>query len=82
MRVENALRSLLIGLIEEQRPPRVVVDLRLVTFVDSTGIGALVAGSLAGMAHGIGLSVRDPAPFIERQLRLAGVYELLTEDDS
>ncbi|BCJ69027.1 STAS domain-containing protein [Polymorphospora rubra] len=70
----DALRAMLVDLVELQRPPRIVIDLLHVSFVDSTGIGALVAGYNAAIDSGVDYTVRAVAPFVERQLRLTGVY--------
>jgi anti-sigma B factor antagonist len=76
--VEQALRELLIDTVAELGPRQIVVDLMHVTFVDSTGIGALVAGFRAARAVGTTFTVRHAAPFVLRQLRLTGLYDLLT----
>ena len=52
-----------------QQPVRLVVDLLHATFIDSTGIGALVAGCHAARELGVPLRIRQPGPFIEAQLR-------------
>jgi anti-sigma B factor antagonist len=53
------------------------VDLRHVTFMDSSGIGALLAGRrLAGDA-GATLRVRDPGPPVRTVLELTNVWNLL-----
>jgi anti-sigma B factor antagonist len=76
--VEQALRELLLDTVSQLRPARIVVDLLHVNFVDSTGIGALVAGYRAASALGISFTVRQLAPFIARQLELTGLYNRLT----
>jgi anti-anti-sigma factor len=58
------------------RPTVLVVDLLYVTFIDSTGIGALAAGYNAARR----LGVRRPSPFIETQLRQTGLYDVRTAD--
>jgi anti-anti-sigma factor len=75
--VNDALRDVLEQTIQVQRPPMVVVDMRYVTFVDSTGMGALVAGFNAARGQQVRFVVRDVAPFVEKQLRVAGLYETL-----
>jgi anti-sigma B factor antagonist len=75
--VNDALRDVLIDTVRNRRPPRLVVSMHHVTFVDSTGIGALLAGYNEARAAGVGFTVSDVAPFVERQLRTAGVYEAL-----
>jgi anti-anti-sigma factor len=63
-----------------QRPARVVVDLTHVTFIDSTGIGALVAGYDAAHALGVRFTIRRPSPFLAAQLRQTGLYDTLTAE--
>jgi anti-sigma B factor antagonist len=75
--VNDALRDVLVDTITTRRPPRVVVNLRHVTFIDSTGMTALLAGYNAARQHGVGYEVHEVAPFVERQLRTTGVYDQL-----
>jgi len=64
----------------QQRPTVVVVDLRYVTFIDSTGIGALAAGYNAARRLGVRLTIRQPTPFIVTQLQQTGLYTTLTAE--
>lgn len=82
LETERALRLYLEDLVSQTRPPRIVVDMLHVRFIDSTGIGALVAGYKAATSAGIGFQVRRVAPLVERQLKLTGLYELLTTASS
>lgn len=75
----DRLRRVVTGA-SRQRPTAVVVDLLYVTFIDSTGIGALVAGRNTAHALGIPYRVRRPSPFIATQLRQTGLYEVLTAE--
>ena len=61
-----------------QRPTVLVVDLLYVTFIDSTGIGALAAGYNAAHRWGVPFTIRQPSPFIVTQLRQTGLYDVLT----
>src|SRR5258706_4395770 len=63
-----------------QRPTALVVDLVYVTFIDSTGIGALAAGYNAAHRIGVRFAIRRPSPFIVTQLRQTGLYDVLTAD--
>jgi anti-anti-sigma factor len=67
------LRTTLIDTVSNLRPICIVVDLRHVTFVDSTGIGALAAGQNAARAVGVGFRVSNPTPFVRQQLRIMGL---------
>lgn len=75
---EEGLTSLLVDLASRVRPPSIVIDMAKLTFVDSTGIGALAAGYKAAVENRVGFLVRDLAPTVEKQLRIAGVYRHFT----
>lgn len=75
--LSDQLRQVLVDAANRLRPPRIVVDLRHVTFIDSTGIGALAAGRNAARSVGVELVVRHPTDFVARQLRSMGLYEAL-----
>ena len=79
--VNESLRSLLVDTITTRRPRRVVVNMRHVVFVDSTGMGALIAGHNAATECGVEFTLRETAPFVEKQLRATGLYEVLTAPD-
>jgi len=76
--VNDALRDVLVDTIETQRPPLLVVNMQHVVFIDSTGMSALIAGYQAAKNAGVAYEVQRTAPFIEKQLRVSGLYELLT----
>jgi anti-sigma B factor antagonist len=73
----NALRDILDETIRTTRPPAVIVGLRHVPFVDSTGMEALLEGYRAACLARVRFVVREIAPRIEKQLRAAGVHEKL-----
>ena len=75
--VNDALRDILIDTITIERPPRVVVNMRRVAFVDSTGISALIAGHNAAKQAGVEYEVSDLAPFIREQLEASGLLGVL-----
>jgi len=76
----DRLSDVLVDTASQLRPARVVVDLMHVTFIDSTGVGALVAGRNAAHALGIPFTVRRPSPFVITQLRQTGLYDALAVD--
>ena len=80
--VNDALRDILVDTITVQRPPRIVVNMRHVAFVDSTGISALLAGYNAAREAGVVYEVSDLAPFIEQQLKATGVLDRLVTPDT
>ena len=76
----DRLRQVLVDTASRLRPVRLVVDLMHVTFIDSVGLGALVAGHQAAHALGIRCTIRQPSPFVVAQLRQTGLYDTLTAD--
>jgi anti-anti-sigma factor len=71
----DQLRTVLLDTISSTRPARLVVDMLHVTFVDSTGIGALASGHNAAKSMGVRFAVVNPAPFVEHQLRMLGLMD-------
>nr|WP_240940065.1 STAS domain-containing protein [Planosporangium flavigriseum] len=71
----DELRTKLIGIATNLRPVRIVVDMLHVTFVDSSGIGALAAGQNAARTVGVGFAVTNPASFVRQQLRMMGLTD-------
>jgi anti-anti-sigma factor len=72
----DALRNALLGTLAAERPRTMIVDLTFVTFMDSMGIGALVAGLNAARELGSQFVLRNPSEFVHRQLRVTGLAEL------
>ena len=73
----DRLNRVLVDTVTQLRPARLIVDLLHVTFIDSTGVGALVGGRNAAQALGIPFTVRQPSSFVVNQLRQTGLYEAL-----
>jgi anti-sigma B factor antagonist len=57
----------------------VVVDLDRVTFLDSTGISALMAGYNLAADYGVAYFVVNPHDLVRRTLDITGVLTTLTE---
>ena len=72
----TAFRDLLVDTITRDRPVRVVVDMLRVTFMDSTGIGALVVGYNTAREVGAEFVVINPSPFVRRQLHITGLTDV------
>lgn len=75
------LRTTLVDAVSNLRPVRLVVDMMHVTFVDSTGIGAIVAGQNAALSVGSAFAVVNPTPFVRRQLRMMGLSDAFGVED-
>ena len=72
----DALREALLTTLQREHPASMIVDLTFVTFMDSMGIGALVAGYNAAREVGARFVLRNPSEFVHRQLRVTGLAEL------
>ncbi|MEU4420508.1 STAS domain-containing protein [Actinoplanes sp. NPDC024001] len=72
----DALRTALLDTLQRERPALMIVDLTFVTFMDSMGIGTLVAGYEAARDIGARFVLRNPSEFVHRQLRVTGLAEL------
>ncbi len=71
------VRDAVIDALAAEPPARLVVDLSDVSFLDSTGIGALVAGRNKAAALGVPFVVRNPQRMVHRVLDIAGLLDVL-----
>lgn len=62
------------------RPAALTVDLGGVTFLDSTGLSALVYAHQRARDEGIPFAVTDPQPQVRRLLDVTGLLSVFTED--
>ncbi|MFC4333228.1 STAS domain-containing protein [Streptomyces andamanensis] len=58
-------------------PSRVAVDMRQVTFMDSSGINLLLNGHQAATAAGGWLRLAAPSPTVLRTLQIVGIDEVI-----
>ena len=63
--------------IDEAGPNAVEVDMRHVTFMDSSGVGALLAANRLAGASGATVRVRNPVPAVRMVLDITNVWQLL-----
>jgi anti-anti-sigma factor len=72
------LRDRLLGVLREQAPAVVEVDLAGVTFLDCTAISALVAVRNAAIQAGGQMRVSHPQPIVRQVLDVTGLLDLFT----
>jgi anti-anti-sigma factor len=72
------LRDRLLSALHDHSPAVVDVDLAGVTFLDCTGIGALLAAHTTALRSGCQLRVSHPQPIVGRVLEATGVLGVLT----
>jgi len=71
--IREAVDDALVG----PKPVGIIVDLALVTVIDSVSIGTLVACFHTASASGVRLRVSNPSTIVYRQLWVAGLVGLL-----
>lgn len=57
--------------VRDPRPPKIVLDLSGVTFIDHTGMGTLVVGNRICAQVGVELAVSNPSPLIRQMLGMS-----------
>jgi anti-anti-sigma factor len=60
------------------QPSSVIVEARGLTFIDSSGIAALLRARQAADEAGVALHIKEPSPPLRRVAELHGVEHLLT----
>ena len=74
----NQLRTVLYRAIDDVHASAVEVDLGLVNFIDSTGIGKLVGARAHARGNNSDLWIVNPSPGVRRVLSLLGLLEILS----
>jgi anti-sigma B factor antagonist len=72
----HEVREAIAGVVSQDRPTRIDLNLRRVSFIDSVGISALVAGFQTAEVGGVKLVVTAPSRFVHRQLWVTGLLGL------
>jgi anti-anti-sigma factor len=70
------VREAVVEVLAKSRPARIELNMRLVTFIDSVGISAMVAGFQTAEVSGVKLVVTEPSRFVHRQLWVTGLLGL------
>ncbi|PZM89627.1 MAG: anti-anti-sigma factor [Actinobacteria bacterium] len=76
MDTAHEVREAIAEVLTKGRPTRIQLNMRLVTFIDSVGISAMVAGFQAAKVSGVELVVTEPSRFVHRQLWVTGLLGL------
>ena len=75
----DRLGSALTDAVRRCRPGGAVeVDLSGVSFLDSSGVGALLTGHRSAETRAVDFQVRDPQTMVRRVLEITNVWDLLT----
>jgi anti-sigma B factor antagonist len=71
----------LLDQLAEGEHSRLLIDLRGVEFMDSTGLGSIIRALHAADANGHRLAVRRGSPQVQRLFELTGIVDRLTFED-
>jgi len=87
--LEGELDLASVGELEQQlqaaqadKPSRVVVDLRRLAFIDSSGLRAIIQANTNARAEGIDLVLRPGGDSIQRVFELTGALQALHFEDT
>ena len=75
------IRDAVAAVLAQYRPSRIELNMRLVSFIDSVGISALVAGFQTAEVSGVKLVITEPSRFVHRQLWVTGLLGLFGSPD-
>ncbi|GAB2569680.1 anti-sigma factor antagonist [Paractinoplanes abujensis] len=78
----DVLRNVLRTIVDSGDAKHIDVDMRAVSFLDSSGIGVLVATRKAAAARGATFMLREPTPMVRMVLQVAHLDGILLEDTS
>jgi anti-sigma B factor antagonist len=77
--IDLAAAQRLRGVLASLTGSNVVVDLRAVSFLDSSGIGALVWGRERALGAGFNLTLRKPQGLVRRTLEIVGLADWIED---
>ncbi|WP_249999316.1 STAS domain-containing protein [Actinoplanes sp. M2I2] len=78
----DVLRGVLRSVVDGQNASFIDVDMQAVTFLDSSGIGVLVAAKRMAANRGATLMLREPTAMVRMVLEIAHLDGLLVQDAS
>lgn len=70
----EGLRQEWLAQIDARQPDRLVIDMSDVTFLDSTGLGAIVALQRRQRPHGGVVAITNAGPMVTKILQLTGMH--------
>jgi anti-anti-sigma factor len=76
----DVLREVLRSIVDSQPGAHIVVDMSEVGFLDSSGIGVLVAAQRAAVARGATLTLSEPTPTVRMVLEISHLDTILVRD--
>jgi anti-sigma B factor antagonist len=75
------LRELLVTMLSDDAPPRIVVDLTDLVYLDSTGLSVFVAAHKRASSADTEFSLANPNPSVRRLLGITALDQIFDIDD-
>jgi anti-anti-sigma factor len=76
----DVFRELLRGIVDSGNATQIDVDMSGVAFLDSSGIGVLVAAQRLAAARGVTLMIKEPTPMVRMVLEIASLDTILVRN--
>jgi anti-anti-sigma factor len=64
----------------ETHPEAIVIDAKGLTFIDSSGLTALLRSRAAAGVAGVGIRISERSPALRRAIDVAGIEDLLADE--
>ena len=77
----DVLREVLRSTVDSRQGGAIDIDMEAVTFLDSSGIGVLIAAQRAAAARGTRLMLTRPGPMVRMVLEVTNLHRVLAPDD-
>lgn len=76
----DVLREVLRSVVDSRQGGEIDIDMSSVTFLDSSGIGVLIAAQRAAANRGTKLMLSSPGPMVRMVLEVAHLNDVLVRD--
>jgi len=73
----DRIRASLDALIEDQNVKRLVIDLKKLTFMDSSGIGVIIGRYRTLIRRNGSVAVKNPSAAVDRIFQMSGLYRII-----
>lgn len=73
----DRIRASLDALIADQNIKRLVIDLKRLTFMDSSGIGVIIGRYRTLIRRNGSVAVKNPSAAVDRIFQMSGLYQII-----